>query len=189
MWAAFRIGCQGLDDMTSPLFGIALLTGASCAAACGNSTGLGQDGLDGTWTYRISTVVGTELTCVPEDTAFATLTLAHETSTTFGGSYTAAGFECQGTGGTHRTGSLGPGTIFDGRLHGSNIMFRFSVSLLLSTGTITGGRMQGTAFVVSDRDVGPDTLWGTWSAERGPTAVPAGRRAAAVGSRARAGRS
>jgi len=145
---------------------LALLTALCGAVGCGEATGLGAAGVDGTWQYYVSTFVGREHVCVPDDSSFAVLQLRQETATTFGGSYEATGFECQSPSGNVSTGAVGPGEIFDGRLHGSDITFRLTITSLTSTGTISSGRMSGTATLTVNRDNVLDTLEGTWRAER-----------------------
>lgn len=134
---------------------------------CGETTGLGPEGLTGTWSYRVSTFVGRDYTCVSQDTMFASLVLHQETPGSFGGTYAATDLECMGSGGRVKTGS-GSGEVFDGRLVGVNVTFRFNLDPLTSTGTVSNGRMSGTATFLISRDGVPDTLIASWHADRVP---------------------
>lgn len=138
---------------------------ASSILACGGDNGTGPvtPDLTGSWTYGVTDLSGSGVSC----TVVGTVLNIGQSGSTFSGSYSGGTVTCTGPGGT-ASADINGGVVVNGTVNArGGVSFELDTSDWRSTGTVTGTSMSGT--VTARLNVGSGglvLLSGSWSSSR-----------------------
>lgn len=142
-----------------------LLSSLLILLACGdNGTGPSTASVTGTWSGSVSNMSGSGISCSSTEATQSTL---DQSGTSFSGSYTGGTVFCSGPGGG-TTVPIGSGSVINGTVNGSSVIFDLDTPDSHFAGTMSGNSMSGNAQWRVDlgAPIGVITLSGTWAATR-----------------------